>query len=156
VPIAEQQDVIEDLASDAADEALGHGVRVGGPDGDLDDPDSGSLRDAVEGCQRRIVSGWTTTMALRQHGRRAEPMTSFNLSIGASLGLLTCRLRTLSWWRSRAFVFRPQPARSPSGPCRHSRDREQRHLGSRPRNGVAVWSYRRSRIPTVTPRGCAR
>jgi hypothetical protein len=42
-------------------------------------------------------------MALRQHGRRAEPMTSFNLSIGANLGLLTCRLRTLSWWRSRAF-----------------------------------------------------
>ncbi len=30
-------------------------------------------------------------------------MTSFNLSIGASLGLLTCRLRTLSWCRNRAF-----------------------------------------------------
>ncbi len=56
VLIAEQQDVIEDLASDAADEALGHGVHVGGPDGDLDDPDSGSLRDVVEGRSELVVA----------------------------------------------------------------------------------------------------
>ncbi len=30
-------------------------------------------------------------------------MTSFNRAIGPSAGLLTCRLRTLSWWRSTAF-----------------------------------------------------
>ncbi len=54
-------------------------------------------------CQRRMVSGWTSAMAPRQEGRSVAPMTSFNRSIGPSAGLFTCRLRTLSWWRSTAF-----------------------------------------------------
>src|SRR5216684_3684885 len=56
VPIIEQQNVIEHLASDAADEALSRGVHVGCPDGNLDDPDSGSLGDAVEGGSELVVA----------------------------------------------------------------------------------------------------
>src|SRR5713101_4429473 len=56
VPIIEQQNVIEHLASDAADEALRRGVHVGCPDRNLDDPDSGSLGDAVEGGSELVVA----------------------------------------------------------------------------------------------------
>ena len=89
-------------------------------------------------------------------------MTSFNRAIGPSAGLLTCRLRTLSWWRSTAFLddqlvpgtirvsgeprelasgaakveFRPESADSAPDSFRHSRNREQPHLAIRARVAV--------------------
>jgi putative chromate ion transporter len=54
--------VIEHLASDAADEALGRGVHFGCPDRDLDEPDSGSLRDAVEGGSELAFASRRSTL----------------------------------------------------------------------------------------------
>src|SRR5260370_15218006 len=56
VPVIEQQNVIEHLASEAADEALSRGVHVGCPCRNIDDPDSGSLGDGVEDGYELVVA----------------------------------------------------------------------------------------------------
>jgi hypothetical protein len=54
-------------------------------------------------CQRRTVSGWTTTIARRHDDSRRAPMSSLIRSMRWSVGRLLRRRRTLTWWRSTAF-----------------------------------------------------
>lgn len=99
------------------------------------DPERQNRRNPIR-CQRRMVSGWTIAMAPRQEGRSMAPMTNFTLSIGPSAGLLTPRLRILSWWRSTAFSMTSSrrerhasaaiPANSPPQPRRPSFERNRR------------------------------
>ncbi len=54
-------------------------------------------------CQRSTVSGFTSSNALRQCGRRLASRTTKPLSRGLKIGRLIFLDATMSCWRSRAF-----------------------------------------------------